>query len=204
MINKTYFLALFFCFALSQMSCSFGGKMDEQTTNRFNTLDKISHASHFYDAEIEVKLKDLRAKKGAAIADKVTEKIAGLRELGEHSDYKSEFFSALGGPNPDYPNAPFKYKDTDTAVRLFIEEGRGEKMKSNINAAINTALTIYDTQIERDELKIKMPLKNIDTKDWVEDTFRDKSAASIMEKFVFVQNDAQLSCLAILEYVSEK
>jgi hypothetical protein len=77
-------------------------------------------------------------------------------------------------------------------------------MKSRINAAINTALTIYDTQIERDELKIKMPLKNIDTKDWVEDTFRDKSAASIMEKFVFVQNDAQLSCLAILEYVSEK
>jgi hypothetical protein len=146
----------------------------------------------------------LRVKKGTTIADKVAEKIAGLRELAERSDYKSEFFNALGGPHPECPSAPLKCKDTDTAVRLFIDEGRGEKMKSNINTAINSALTIYDTQIERDALTFKIPLKSITEKDWVSNTFRDKSVASIMATFAFVQNDAQLSCLAILEYVSEK
>lgn len=53
-------------------------------------------------------------------------------------------------------------------------------------------------------MTFKMSIESITTKEWANDTFKDKSVATTLAKFTFLQNEAQRSCLKIIEYVVEK
>ena len=77
--------------------------------------------------------------------------------------FRTEMVDASGGsypdPNPDnpkYAGKPKGYKDIDTPTRLFVVEGRGQKIKDAINSTREKLITVVENvKKEADADKIK-------------------------------------------------
>ncbi len=127
----------------------------------------------------------------------------------EIDGYRQELFTAAGGPHPDHPDRPYHYKDKDVTTRLFVVEGRGDKIKAAIEKARNDLFGVLDDKGKK-LLATSLPLaideipKDSDAKSWSELKFKQMPVAALMPTFAKMKNDSKVAVTQILNYCMDE
>jgi gliding motility-associated protein GldM len=125
--------------------------------------------------------------------------------------YRAELFEAAGGPHPEHPDRPLKYKDKDVTTRMFVDEGRGAKLETSLKQAREALLNILEPG-DRKEWETKLPLA-VDIPEpehgqpvltWPVAKFNQMPVAAVMPTFAKMINDSKVSTSQILNYCLEK
>jgi gliding motility-associated protein GldM len=143
--------------------------------------------------------------------------------------YRTEMVDASGGsypdPNPDnpkYAGKPKGYKDIDTPTRLFVVEGRGQKIKEAIDNTRGQLIKIVEdvakismpgvniTQGKIDSFKTSLPLvvddvswKSSGKPNWEAFTFGYMPVAALYPLFRKWQNDAYSAGTITLSFLAD-
>jgi gliding motility-associated protein GldM len=129
----------------------------------------------------------------------------------EVEGYRSELFTAAGGPHPEHPDRPLKYKDKDVTTRMFVDEGRGSKIETSIKKVRESLLGLLDPS-ERKNWEDKIPL-TVDVPEpehgqpalsWPVAKFNQMPVAAVMPTFAKMVNDSKISTAQILNYCLDK
>jgi gliding motility-associated protein GldM len=125
--------------------------------------------------------------------------------------YRSELFKEAGGPHPEHPDRPLKYKDKDVTTRLFVDEGRGAKLEASLKQARESLLGLLDPK-DRKDWETKLPL-SVDIPEpehgqpvltWPVAKFNQMPVAAVMPTFAKMVNDSKVSTSQILNYCLDK
>ncbi len=141
------------------------------------------------------------AEKTRTISGEMNEKLIALRD---------ELFSLAGGPDPENPVRPVRYKDKDIAAKLLIKEGKGEELREQVIETRNQLLQLIKDPKEREALESSLPLEipeipeGSDKATWSESSFDQMPVVAVMPMFNKLINDVKTSETAILNHFFKK
>ncbi|MGK0391585.1 MAG: gliding motility-associated protein GldM [Maribacter sp.] len=185
--------------------------------NAFLTLDKgIGNSNNIVDSS-NMQLMNSISKQADAYKEYSKYKVQAesareiSKELNEEvTVIKSELFALAGGPGPENPDRPVRFKDKDIPSKLLIDEGKGEALRERIIQTREKLLALIEDEGEREALAISLPLQvpekpeNSDKKTWSESAFYQMPVVAVMPMFTKMSNDIKTSETAILNHFFEK
>jgi gliding motility-associated protein GldM len=187
--------------------------------NAFFSLDKgIASSSKIVDnTNLKVRealTESLNANKGRAEFAQWGPKADKAQQIvDEFSTYmdgvRKDLFKAAGGPNPEHPDRPLRYKDKDVTTNMFVTEKKGDEIQAKIEETRNALLAIINPD-ERKAFEGKLPLlvdaiaDDSKAKTWSEYKFKQMPVAAILPTLSKIVNDAKTSGSAVLNYALDK
>lgn len=123
-------------------------------------------------------------------------------------EMKVELVDAAGGIGKD--GFPKRKDDKDVTTRLFLTEGRGEKLKTSLLDTRQKLLDLVDEPTAREALAKGIPLKindlpeGTDKKSWAAFQFEKMPVAAVMPMLTKFQNDVRVAETAILNHFADK
>lgn len=169
--------------------------VDSSNSQLMNSISKQAEAYKEYDKFRE------KAESARTISNELNQLVGDLKE---------EMFQLAGGPDPENPNRPVRFKDKDIASKLLIEGGKGEELRLQIIETRNRLLSLIDDEAEKAELSSSIPLQtpekpeNSDKNTWSESAFYQMPVVAVMPMFTKMSNDIKTSETAILNYFFDK
>ncbi len=143
------------------------------------------------------------------------EKAEEARNIAKELDgYIQELRETLvveaGGPDPEKPERPVRYKDKDITTRLLIEEAKGDELEQKIVEARNRLLTLVEDEAAREKLAAGLPLnipeipEDSDKETWARFSFGEMPVIAVLPMFTKLRNDVKTSETAVLNYFFKK
>ncbi len=185
--------------------------------NAFLTLDKgIGNSNGIVDSTNGQIMKSISSQADAYKKFKPFELSAEeTRSVSkEMDDYlkvlREELFALAGGPDPENPSRPVRYKDKDIAPKLLIKEGRGEALREKIIETREKLLSLIKDEKAREDIAQNLPLEipeipeNSDKPTWSESAFDQMPVVAVMPMFNKLINDVKTSETAILNHFFKK
>lgn len=169
--------------------------VDSSNMQLMNSISKQADAYKEYS-----KYKD-HAESAREISKELNTEIAAI---------KDELFALAGGPDPENPDRPVRFKDKDIPSKLLIDEGKGEALRERIIQTREKLLALIEDETEREALGISLPLQvpekpeNSDKNTWSESAFYQMPVVAVMPMFTKLSNDIKTSETAILNHFFEK
>ena len=147
---------------------------------------------------------------GASAQETATE--AKIREANRIADafvayvdsLHAELFAAAGGPAPGRPDTPKDIRNKEITTRLFVEEGKGEELKTRIEQT-RAALIGLAPRSKRKALSKKMPLlieplpRHSSARNWVEYKFKQMPVAAVFPILGKLRADARTSAELVIQ-----
>ncbi|MEO1518570.1 MAG: gliding motility protein GldM [Bacteroidota bacterium] len=121
---------------------------------------------------------------------------------------KAELIEAAGGL--DEKGEIKKPKENTVTTNLFVNEGAGERLRAQMRAIKDSLLQLVDSLQLREQLMKSVPLNAdqmpVDSKKktWVEHHFAQMPVAAVLPLLSKIQNDAQTTEAAVLNYFVNK
>ena len=121
---------------------------------------------------------------------------------------KAELVEAAGGIGED--GMPVRKSDKDVTTRLFVIEGRGEKLKDQLLETRQKLLDLVDDPAARAAIGGGIPLKindlpkGTDKKTWAAFQFQQMPVAAVMPVLTKFQNDVKMAETAILNHFADQ
>ena len=143
--------------------------------------------------------------------DKATQAVAISKEFESYIEgIRKSIFDAAGGPNPEHPDRPVKYKDKDVTTRILINEGKGAEIEKKIVETRNKLLALIDDPAKKAEFTNSLPLivdeipKESESKSWPEYKFKQMPVAAVMPMFAKLNSDSKSSTTQFLNYFMDQ
>jgi gliding motility-associated protein GldM len=143
--------------------------------------------------------------------DKAAQALAISKEFEDFVEkIRKDIFDAAGGPNPEHPDRPVKYKDKDVTTRLLIMEGRGASIEKKIVETRNKLLALIDDPSKKVAFAASFPLlvdeipKDSESKNWPDYKFKQMPVAAVMPMFAKLNSDSKSSTTQLLNYFMDQ
>ncbi len=146
-------------------------------------------------------IKSKGAEESRDVSSEMNEYITALRE---------ELFTLAGGPDPENPARPVRYKDKDITSKLLLDEGKGEALREKVIETREKLLALIDDPVLKEKLEQSLPLeipeipKDSDKNSWSEAMFDQMPVVAVMPMFNKLINDVKTSETAVLNYFFDK
>ncbi len=171
------------------------GIVDNSNGQIFNSISKQVDAYKQYKPYLE------KAEKVRQLSSEMDSYISELR---------SGLFTVAGGPDPDNPEKPLRYKDKDIPTKFLVEEGRGEELKAKVLDIRAQLLALVEDEEARKELEVSLPLDiaeipaESEKKTWAAYSFEQMPVVAVLPIFSKLKNDVKTSETAILSHFYKK
>lgn len=118
---------------------------------------------------------------------------------------RKQIFDAAGGPHPEHPDRPYKYKDKDVTTRILVNEGKGAELEKKISDTRDAFLALVkpsDKQKMGESIQLALDKIAEDSKaaTWPEYKFKQMPVAAVMPMLAKLDSDAKNSATTILNY----
>jgi gliding motility-associated protein GldM len=184
--------------------------------NAFFSLDKgIASSSKIVDegnkqvrSALDVSIK--ANPKYAEWGDKADKAQQVVNNFSTYMDgVRQELFKVAGGPNPEHPDRPVRYKDKDVTTNLFVTQKKGDEIQAKIEET-RAALLALALPEDRKKIEAQLPLmvdaiaEDSKAKTWSEYKFNQMPVAAVMPALTKLVNDAKTSGSTLLNYALDK